>query len=384
VCCPVKTPLTAYNFPNYYDSRSFEVNDSAFKGCENLTKITNNSLYPITKIGNNAFENCIGLSDAMVFTKGIQRVEDEAFKGCVSLKSIKFAEDYPSPIYLGNRVFENTAIESIHFPYMLTDVRGTTFYGMNSLKTVTVDKMNDYFYAENGVLYNYDSVNKKRGSRLVVVPAALGLTDGVYQVPYGVTEFDSDSIMNCGNLSTIKFPSNSYSISNNAIHDCTALRKVYIYSGFPDLQLDQVGFDDIFANCGYGASSITIYTGLDTRASQFAIEKGYQTSALYDEGDYIFTDTPEGKVLTGINYDQQYQNIVIPDFIVTNSSTRPTTKSFVVKVSENALANPNITSVMFMAHMKDVDPNAFRIVPDPNDFSKDTNADSLESIYIEE
>ena len=63
-------------------------------------------------------------------------MESQAFDGCVSLKSF----DLDGVISIGDGAFQNTGLESIHFPASVQSVGYVPFSGMKRLKTITVAK----------------------------------------------------------------------------------------------------------------------------------------------------------------------------------------------------------------------------------------------------
>lgn len=384
VCCPRNTSLTRYVFPKQFSNTEVEIGEFAFRGCAGLSMVssgseTGNSNF-VRTIGEGAFEGCVNLTRAYVLDQCLTEIGDGAFKDCTSLSNIMFSYSFTggAQLVLGEKVFENTIAPSLSLPQNLMTVTGTTFYGMNNLREITIEEHNSYYLSEDGVLYTKGAENK-RGSRLIAFPSAKEPEEGSFQIPYGVTEFDENAFYNCRGLNTLIFPSNVYTLKENVVKDCPYMKNIYVYSGFPDLVKTGGSFDAIFSGCGYSTQSVTIHTGKDTQAWQFAKEQNYTARALYDPADFTFEDAGEGKIITAFRYSPEYKDIVIPDVIAENGQ-----KKLVTGVASGALAKPGLTSVMFLAHMKDVDTDAFRIVPDPDDITQDTNAESLKNIYIED
>lgn len=384
VCCPRNTTLTQYVFPKMYINTEVEIGEYAFYNCAGLSMISSGNTAgnsnQIQKIGTGAFEGCRNLTKAYVFDQCLREIGDGAFKDCTSLSDIMFSNSFTggARLTIGEKVFENTAIQTLPLPQNLSIADGTSFYGMNMLKEITIGEHNEFFTAEDGVLYSKGD-DGKRGERLIVFPSAKVPEDGTFRIPYGVTDFDEYAFYNCRSLNTLIFPSDVYTLKENVVTHCPYMKNIYVYSGFPDLVKMGDSFPDIFSECGYSTQSVTIYTGKNTKAWEFATEKNYMKKALYDPADFTFADGPEGKIVTSFRYSSEYKDIVIPDVIVEYGE-----KKLVTGIAAGVLAKPGLTSVMFLAHMKDVDTDAFRIVPDPEDASKDTNAEDLKNIYVED
>ncbi len=395
VYCPPKYAYDNYVMKHEY-SEGFIIGERAFQNCVNLKKVISYDNTYVKKIGKQAFLNCPKLEKAQVFDTTLESVGDEAFKGCVSLRTVKINKKTNGGQTLGKFVFQDTIMDSLNLSESVSMLSGATFYGMNRLESITVDSKNRHFVAKDGILFSYDARAEEHiGNRMVVFPSANtdALEDNTYEIPTSITEFDDYALYDCQNLKTLKFPSSIYAVGTHTMSDNRALRNVYIYSGFPDLQPDVSddtnvtgNFENIFGPNITQAekNNFKIFCGRNTRAWRFAVDCGYHPVAIYDEADYTHTsDGHGGRVLTGFRYTGEFTDIVIPNFVVTDSTTRPTTKEFYTTVSSGVLANPYITSVRFSVSMANIDPNAFRIVPDEDDYRKDTNADLLQNIYIE-
>ncbi|NBH84457.1 hypothetical protein D7X88_15370 [bacterium C-53] len=390
VCCPKNTSLTSFRFSD--ESSATETSEVvigpyAFKNCVGLRLISSgrpdSNARRVTEIGEGAFEGCSNLTNAYVFDTALRSVSDNAFKDCKALTQIEFAAGHDGELIfsLGKKVFENTRIASLDLPYYVSDVTAESFYGMGELSQITVDVDNAIYMAQDNVLYTKDG--DERGKKLIVCPSAREMENGEFKIPYGVEEFDTYAFYNCQNLNSLVFPSNIVNLEKDVVKDCKYLNSVYIYSGFYQLTPGTGGvFDDIFDGCGYSKQTVTIYTGRDTQAWKFAIAFNYAKKALYDPADFEIEE--KNGNLTIISYEDsaEFRDLVIPAWLVADDGTyKPVTG-----IAKGVLAKPGMTSVMFLANMKDVDAEAFRII-DPeyeDDVTKDICADSLKNIYIEE
>lgn len=110
-----------------------EVKTYQFENCDNLTSVVMGN--GVTKIGSQAFCSCSNLASVEHSASNLV-LESQAFDGCVSLKSF----DLDGVISIGDGAFQNTGLESIHFPASVQSVGYVPFSGMKRLKTITVAK----------------------------------------------------------------------------------------------------------------------------------------------------------------------------------------------------------------------------------------------------
>ena len=86
------------------------IGDSAFEHCIGLTSITiPNS---VTSIGGDAFSDCIGLTSIIIIPNSVESIGDGAFSGCTGLTSV----DIPNSVtYIGNYAFYNCSkLENVY------------------------------------------------------------------------------------------------------------------------------------------------------------------------------------------------------------------------------------------------------------------------------
>ncbi len=89
--------------------------------------------YPVTAIGNNAFENCEDITDFTI-PEGVVSIGNSAFSGCHNLRKINLPESIEA---IGEKAFyECTALESLILPKKLTVISKQSFANCYSLETV--------------------------------------------------------------------------------------------------------------------------------------------------------------------------------------------------------------------------------------------------------
>lgn len=92
-----------------------------------------------------------------------------------------------------------------------------------SLKALNVDKRNDNFSSENGVLFDKDKTYLK------IYPDAK--KDKKYVIPNSVEYIDDSAFDNCSKLTSVVFPKSLKEIYDFAFLNCSALKSVTIPSG---------------------------------------------------------------------------------------------------------------------------------------------------------
>lgn len=213
----------------YLPTQLSNIDSSAFAWCNQLKKIViPNS---VTQLGNSAFSCCKNLS-SVTLSKNIERIEDYTFSGCVSL----------TVIIIG----KNTKI-----------IKGSAFDGCSSLRKFIVNEDNEWYCANDGILYSKDM------NELVRCPEGLYrdeylIPDGVevigdnafygckniekFTLPQSLTEIGISSFTFCG-MSSIYIPSKVVKIGSNAFSNCNNLESFIFPDSIKDIS------DYVLSNC---------------------------------------------------------------------------------------------------------------------------------------
>ena len=159
------------------------ISNQAFESCIALTSI--NLPNTLTTIGENVFETS-GLASILI-PKSVTRVGNKAFYKCTKLAVATFEEN-SALIYLGNRAFEGTAIESMTtLPSGLLMLNDGTFANCKQLITVIipdgVSEIGDHAFdgcikLENVTIGNHVSV---------ISHHAFGQCSNLYEITYNKT-----------------------------------------------------------------------------------------------------------------------------------------------------------------------------------------------------
>lgn len=146
-------------------------------------------------------------------TYPVTSIGDYAFEECFSLVTVELPD---SIISIGSHAFDDTSIAEFRVPSGVTDMTGV-LYDCGSLESITVSEGNTAFAAVDGVLYSKDL------STLVRVPQAL---EGELRIPDGVVACDVDALNWCSRLTSLVIPDSMETMNFGSL--CSQLRYVYI------------------------------------------------------------------------------------------------------------------------------------------------------------
>ena len=230
------TSLTSIEIPSGVTS----IRDYAFDNCTSLTSIEIPS--GVTSIRDHAFDNCTSLTSIEI-PSGVTSIGNSAFKNCTSLASIEIPSSVTS---IGNEAFAYcTNLTSIEIPSSVTRIAAQVFYGCTSLtsieipssvasigiyafsrcvslNSINVDKSNQEYSSEDGILFDKDK------KELICYPAEK--KEKEYNIPSSVTSIGTYAFGNCTNLTRIEIPSSVTSIGREAFEKCERLTSIEIPS----------------------------------------------------------------------------------------------------------------------------------------------------------
>ena len=92
--------------------------------------------YPVTKIGNNAYQAAHDLS-GVIIPDNVTSIGASAFNDCYNLQSVSFGNNLTT---IGEAAFTGTKISTISFPASLTTIGTHAFSGVNTLKSVRIPR----------------------------------------------------------------------------------------------------------------------------------------------------------------------------------------------------------------------------------------------------
>ena len=161
--------------------------------------------YPVTRIGESAFENC-DLLISITIPDGVISIGDDAFCGCTSLTSVSIPDSVTS---VGEGAFENcTSLTNVTIPDSVTTIGNGAFSNCSYLETV---KLSNSLTSLGQ--YAFKNCSKLR---VVILGQSLIRTNGVI--------FDG-----CTSLGAVHVYNNEFIFSDTDIDNLIKCSGVYIY-----------------------------------------------------------------------------------------------------------------------------------------------------------
>ena len=197
------------------------IGESAFYGCESLTALA----FPdaVKEIPESCCSGCYALSD-ITFPASLETIGAEAFYSTKGTETLEIPDGVKS---IGDKAFYYWAsLTAVSFPKSLTTLGDYVFDGCDALKTITVDKENQSYCDENGVLYD------KEMTTLVKYPPCQEYT--AFKVPETVREIASWAFIGAVNLEGIDL-SNVEKFGEDTFYYCTSLRSVTIPAAMDEI-----------------------------------------------------------------------------------------------------------------------------------------------------
>ena len=226
--------------------------------------------YPVTAIGNHAFDGCAGLTD-VVIPKGVYVIGDFAFLDCSGLTSVSI-------------------------PKTVHDIGRSAFIGCSSLTGFTVAADNPDFSTDAaGVLFSLG------GDYLDCVPGGIS---GHYVIPEGTVTIGYAAFGGCQKLTGVTIPESVRKLGYCTFQDCSGLTSVIIpgsvreigYDSFRDCSLKTVYFTGNAPSFGgsvfYGNDADLYYhagtTGWDSVTSEDLV--GWEGEIRLHEVAHVCTE----------------------------------------------------------------------------------------------
>ena len=204
---------------------AYELNDDKatikeYKGSETGTLIVPSTLdgYSVTKIGEQAFDNCEAVK--IILPNTLVEIECQGFNFC-SVQELVLPDSLKT---IGSRAFSVCRnMQEITIPNSVTDIQGNPFYGCHSLKTITISANHPVY----GLYKN--ALIQKSNMKLITIPfALLGET---LKIPDGIKIISSNAFGNNGqNIKTIIIPDSVEEIESS-VFSFSSVEYVEIGSG---------------------------------------------------------------------------------------------------------------------------------------------------------
>ncbi len=171
---------------SYRGSYSSDYSDE-YSGVVNIPESVtyNGMIYPVTSIGESAFDYCSGLTSVTI-PNSVTSIGTFAFSGCSGLTSVTI-------------------------PNSVTSIGESAFDYCSDLTEINVDENNTAYSSIDGVLFN------KSQTELVCY---LGGKQGAYTIPNSVTSIGGSAFSGCKGLTSVTIPNSVTSIGGSAFSGC--------------------------------------------------------------------------------------------------------------------------------------------------------------------
>lgn len=184
--------------------------------------------------------------------------------------------------------------EEINIPAEVTEITSTAFNENTSLKNISVDNNNVYYYSVDGVLYSIDD-----GGKLIRFP--INKQQASFELPQNVKYVADNAFRGVTALNKIKLRYGCTNIGQSVFADSMAIKTVYIPSTVNSIIVD--AFE--------GSTDAVIYCKRDSYIHSFAQEYDVEF-VLIDEFTYTFYNENGTDIVSQVT-DYAGEKIIVPD-----------------------------------------------------------------------
>ena len=228
--------LTSVTIPNSVTS----IGDYAFRYCGSLTSVTiPNS---VTSIGGGAFDGCSGLTSVTI-PNSVNSIGNGAFSDCSGLTSVTIPNSVTS---IGSGTFEDcSGLISFTIPNSVTSIGSSAFNGCSGLASITipnsVTSIGSRAFAYCSDLTSVTIPNSVTSIGWGAFADCSSLTS--VTIPNSVTSIVAGVFEYCSGLTSVTIPNSVTSIGEYAFAYCSGLTSITIGSGIKYI------YNQAFANC---------------------------------------------------------------------------------------------------------------------------------------
>ncbi len=183
------------------DGKIYEIGESAFEGNNYIESVSLGST--VSVIRKNAFKDCKNLT-TFYMPDNVIHIEESLFEGCISLENVRLSE---SIVTLPEGAFKGcSSLRSLNLPQSIRGIESECFFLCVHLEKLT--------FPDNIYSIGYSAFS--------------GVALKVLNIPEGLAEIKSDTLLGMMNTVQIHIPKSVTKIEEGAMASCISLRTVSV------------------------------------------------------------------------------------------------------------------------------------------------------------
>lgn len=219
--------------------------------------------YPVTSIGESAFEDCVNLT-SITISDSVTIIGYNSFSGCTGLTSI----DIPNSVTeIDDWAFYScVGLKRLIIPSSITNIGDEVFTGCSGLVSINVDPLNKVYQSAGDCLIETKNKALILGCKNSIIPddgSVRYIWNAFEQcteltsitIPNGIISIGNAAFMNCRELKDVLIPDSVTTIGEGAFYNCIKLKNIMLPNSITSI--DAVAFDgcseDLIIS-GYGGS----------------------------------------------------------------------------------------------------------------------------------
>lgn len=331
------------------------IGTGTFQQCSNLVSVVLPS--NLTHIGTMAFVSCESLTD-IIIPDSVTQIDESAFSDCYSLAKINIPNGVKS---IGEDAFISCeSLTNVNIPESVENIGSGAFSHCTSITEFYVDKGNNYYASEEGVLFNRDKTT------LIAYPA--GDLQNKYIIPESITVIGNDAFSSCINLSDIKIPNSVTRIGSGAFMKCSNLEEIIIPNGISSINYMTFAGCSNLINVTIPASVVSfgndVFNNCESLTNIYVDENSWCYSSvdgvLFNKDKTELIAYPAGKSQYEYTVPDNVTSIYTSAFRYCNNLTNVIIGNTVKEIGYNAFEYcDNLTNVILGDNVTEIGERAF-------------------------
>ena len=194
------------------------IGENAFRHCASLKEVVMPD--SVISIGSEAFRSCTNLTTVQL-SNNLTGLTSWQFSGCSNLTTINIPTNLTN---IGDNAFSSCyKLDNITIPASCTSITASAFLSCNNLYNLTIDKANQYYEVEDGIIYRKDN-----STLIMLAPMAEAKTVTIRE---GIKSLGSSALAMCKSMTTLNLPSSLSSITGETFETVQLLETINFPNG---------------------------------------------------------------------------------------------------------------------------------------------------------